>query len=68
MAYFINRTFRKSRPLEKADPGSTEKADPMPTFTVLVKKHPYGKLEVADFISLNIHEYVQLCLNIVRSV
>ena len=35
MAYFINRTFRKSGPLEKADPGPIEKADPMPTFTLL---------------------------------
>ena len=35
MAYFINGTFRKSGPLEKADLGPIEKADPMPTFTVL---------------------------------
>ena len=37
MAYFINRTFRKSEPLEKADHGPVEKTDPMPKFTVLVK-------------------------------
>ena len=32
-----NWTFRKSEPLEKADPGPIEKADPMPKLTVLVK-------------------------------
>ena len=37
MAYFINQTFRKSGPLEKADSGPIEKVDPMPKFTVLVK-------------------------------
>ena len=37
MAYFINRIFRKSGPLEKAGPGSIEEADPIPAFTVLVK-------------------------------
>ena len=37
MAYFINQTFRKSGPLEKTDPGPTEKVDPMSKFTVLVK-------------------------------
>ena len=37
MAYFINRLFRKSEPLEKAGPGPIEKADPTPKFTVLVK-------------------------------
>ena len=41
MAYFINRTFRKSELLEKADP--------MPKFAVLVKKHLYDKLKVAGF-------------------
>ena len=37
MAYFIDWTFRKSGPLEKAHPGPIEKADPMPKFTALVK-------------------------------
>ena len=37
MAYFINRTFRKSGLLEIADPRPIEKANPMPKFTVLVK-------------------------------
>ena len=37
MTYFINQTFRKIGPTEKADPEPIEKADPMPKFTVLVK-------------------------------
>ena len=37
MTYFINQTFRKIGPIEKADPEPIEKADPMPKFTVLVK-------------------------------
>ena len=37
MTYFINRTFRKSGPLEKADPGPIEKVDPTPKSTALVK-------------------------------
>ena len=49
MTYFINRAFRKCGPLEKAEPGPIEKADPMLKFTVLVKKHLYDKLELADF-------------------
>ena len=38
MAYFMKRTFRKSGPLEKADPETLQIVDPMPKFTVLVKK------------------------------
>ena len=48
MAYFINRTFRKSGIFEKADPGPPEKADPLPKFTI-GQKHLYDKLEVAVF-------------------
>ena len=48
MAYFINRTFRKSGILEKAHPGPPEKADPLSKFT-LGQKHLYDKLEVAAF-------------------
>ena len=40
MTYFINQTFRKTGPLEKAHP--------MPKFTVLVK-NTFITLEVADF-------------------
>ena len=38
MAYFMKWTFRKSGPLEKANPGSLQILDSMPKFTVLVKK------------------------------
>ena len=34
--YFIKRTFRKYRSLEKADPGPLQKTHPMPKCTVLV--------------------------------
>ena len=37
MAYFINRTLRKSKPVEKVESRPIEKANPMPNFTVLVK-------------------------------
>ena len=37
MTYLINRSYRKSGPLEKADPGHIEKTDPMRKITILVK-------------------------------
>ena len=43
MAYFISWTCWKKVPLEKADPGPIEKADP------IGQKHLYDKLKVADF-------------------
>ena len=48
MTYFINCTFRKSRPLEKADPGPIEKAV-LCQNSLYWSKHLYDKLEVADF-------------------
>ena len=45
VAYFINWTFRKSGPLEKENPGPIEKAN----IHCIAQKHPYDKLEVADF-------------------
>ena len=68
MAYFINRIFRKSGPLEKTGRGPKKKSGPNANIHCIGQKHPYDKLEVADFNSLNIQEYVQLCLNIVCSV
>ena len=69
MAYFINWTFRKSGTYAKIHG--------------IGQKHLYDNLEIADFkydnnflnlnskiveYSLNRHEYVQLCLDIVCSV
>ena len=36
MTYFIKMTLGKIGPLEKVDPGTLQKVDPMPKFTVLV--------------------------------
>ena len=48
MAQFIKLTFRKSGPLEKADPG-TLKSGLYAKIHCIGKKHIYSKLEVADF-------------------
>ena len=49
MTCFINRTFRKSEPLEKADPVPTVTANPMHKIHCIGQKHFYDKLEFADF-------------------
>ena len=49
MTYLINRAFRKSGPLEKADPGHIEKNRPYAKNHSIGQKHLCDKLEVADF-------------------
>ena len=49
MAYFINRIFRKSGPLEKTGRGPKKKSGPNANIHCIGQKHPYDKLEVADF-------------------
>ena len=43
MEYFLNRTFRKSRPR------TYRKSGPYVKIYCIGQKHPYDKLEVADF-------------------